>query len=90
MVNWRVDRAVMRFRMTPEMSEKRIFAVFSRSVVALHKPYTPPMRPLPFQSYNDHRLLAKAAYRCAAHLAIPAGEAETRAVRQLDEKEMRS
>ena len=80
MINWRVDGTVMRFRMTSEMREKRIFAVFPGSVVALHKPYTPPMRPFPLRSYNDLRILAKARFRRLAHLAIPAGAAKTRAV----------
>jgi hypothetical protein len=59
MVHWRVDRAVMRFRMTSEMSQKRVFAVFSGSVIALHKLCTSPMRPLRPRNYNDPRFLAK-------------------------------
>ena len=59
MVHWRIDRTVMRFRMTSEMSKKRVFAVFSGSVIALHKLCTSPMRPLRLRSYNDLRFLAK-------------------------------
>jgi hypothetical protein len=36
-INWRIDGAVMRFRMTPEMSEERILAILPGPVVALHK-----------------------------------------------------
>jgi hypothetical protein len=62
MVDWRVDGTVMRFRMTPEMSKKRVFAVFSGSVFALHKPCTPPMRPVRLRSYNDRQFLAKGGF----------------------------
>jgi hypothetical protein len=59
MVDWRVDSTVMRFWMTPEMSKKGVFTVFSSPVIALHKPCTLPMRPLRLRSYNDRRFLAK-------------------------------
>jgi hypothetical protein len=35
-VDWRVYGAVVRFRMTPEMSEERIFAILAAAVFLLH------------------------------------------------------
>ena len=62
MVDWRIDGTVMRFWMTPEMSEKGVFAVFSGPVIALHKPCTLPMRPVRLRSYNDRWFLAKGGF----------------------------
>ena len=36
-IDWRIDGAVLRLRMTPEMGEERILAIFSAAVAALHK-----------------------------------------------------
>lgn len=95
MINRRIDSPVMRLRMTPEMGEKRIFAVVPGSVVVLHKAG---LRHLAIASGRDaasrllklHKSTARSKsgrpgatlcpLGCCACLAIPDAEAENPAV----------
>jgi hypothetical protein len=62
MINWRIDSAVMGFRMTPEMGEERILPILPGFVVALHKVLSV-VRALHPRNYIDLGLSSKMADR---------------------------